>query len=238
MLIVQQGPSVEQKLAGIEEILRAASVLDAEAGTQGGQWGVTPVTFGMSPAGPTGFSLQSPIQDAMVCASSSAVTISPYQSLTLQSPAPLVPPPTADPLSELVDQEEPLVDTMLPFFGHPDEALAHNAARVYVRRLYRAYDLRRCVCVCVCLLCVHVRSFFSHRLFPRSLTVDGSVRFDVALTRGFVLAEWTFTALPSSFLHSYAPGADDTTASASYTELQVGYVGLTSYSHVDACPTV
>lgn len=50
------------------------------------------------------------------------------------------PPPTADeeevaegvldPLSLLVDQEEPLVDTMLPFFGNADGELAQNAARV------------------------------------------------------------------------------------------------------------
>ncbi len=33
------------------------------------------------------------------------------------------------------------VDVMLPFFGHHDNEIARAAVRVYVMRLYRAYDI-------------------------------------------------------------------------------------------------
>ena len=192
MLIVQQGPSVEQKLAAIENVLRRAttaaltlSSLQAAAlnnSQEPSPFLETPVMESMD--GAITFGLGDVRDDVDV------VGLCMDRESTAQPPQ-----PPADPLAELVDQEEPLVDTMLPFFGHADKELAHNAAIVYVRRLYRAYEIK-------------------------ALSVDGSLRPDVPDAVPFIRASWDFSALPMSFMAASGRLGDSDLNSASYVDLQ------------------
>jgi len=46
-----------------------------------------------------------------------------------------------DTMSALVDDDQPLLDVLSSFFAHGEAVLRSNAAEVYVRRLYRLYDV-------------------------------------------------------------------------------------------------
>lgn len=47
-----------------------------------------------------------------------------------------------DAMAGLIDDDQPLLDVLMSYFGHADPLLRHNAAEVYVRRLYRLYNIR------------------------------------------------------------------------------------------------
>eukprot|EP01138_Halocafeteria_seosinensis_P000421 gb/GECG01000434.1/.p1 GENE.gb/GECG01000434.1/~~gb/GECG01000434.1/.p1 ORF type:complete len:2813 (+),score=333.03 gb/GECG01000434.1/:1-8439(+) len=48
----------------------------------------------------------------------------------------------ADPLISLLNYEQPMIDILFAYFAHPEMALRKCALEVYVRRLYRAYEIQ------------------------------------------------------------------------------------------------
>jgi hypothetical protein len=103
----------------------------------------------------------------------------------------------------LVDDEEALVDMMLPFFGHREPQLACNAVKVYLRRLYRAYDIHR-------------------------MSVRGAVDCSDATPRDYLRAFWQFRTM-SSYISSVSvpfssgapPAKPQRPGVESYEDLQV-----------------